>query len=443
MNIVCLNLRNVCLCRVRILLLISILFVSVGTYAGAFTPTDGGLVVNLQPGQRILISTMVDHDNNPATPDREYFVENYTRYPGDDYFKYDNQYSGGHHLKLVMQEEGATEPADHSIWTVDTALTRIDVKNVLKEGANKDYALGGISYTIWNDNRTLSTAIGSNDTYRFQGDLVEDVSSAKLCDVVFVVPTNDASVTSFDPKSTITKSADVRMRDKPTQDTQGRFNGRTGIGFLGMAYREVYWMESPRFNPPVTYINTPVLVFNTNKVEKKWHPGPIKPGCATYAYDDKPNHKNTPRTIFRLYILDEPFHSCPNTYSFAYNEQYTTKYRQSNTIGDSTGVKNVYTVDLQECMTRIPGTKYYQTDWMHVPEPDDSYYYVGWNDDYRNGSGGSPSEPLGYSTARSNFAPMSALPLQYMPSTLKAPKGALGHMIVDTTSAADNLGVDT
>ena len=48
MNIVCLNLRNVCLCRVRILLLISILFVSVGMYGVGFTPTDGGLVVNLK-----------------------------------------------------------------------------------------------------------------------------------------------------------------------------------------------------------------------------------------------------------------------------------------------------------------------------------------------------------------------------------------------------------
>ena len=43
MNIVCLNLKNVSLCRVRILLLISILFVSVGTYGAVydFTPTDG------------------------------------------------------------------------------------------------------------------------------------------------------------------------------------------------------------------------------------------------------------------------------------------------------------------------------------------------------------------------------------------------------------------
>ena len=36
MNIVCLNLKNVCLCRVRILLLISILFVSVGMYIAHF-----------------------------------------------------------------------------------------------------------------------------------------------------------------------------------------------------------------------------------------------------------------------------------------------------------------------------------------------------------------------------------------------------------------------
>ena len=415
-----------------------ILLASTRLFAGAFTPTDGGLVVNLKPGQRILISTMVDHDNNPATPDREYFVENYTRYTGDGYFTYDNKYSEGHHLKLVMQSDTAKEPASTSIWTVDTALTRIDVNNYAGGGKNKNYALGGISYTIWNDNRTLSTT-NTNNRWQFWGDLVEGTTSDKLCDVVFVVPTDYEFVTSFDPKRTITKSADVRMSDKPTQDSQGRFNGRTGIGFMGMAYREVYWMESPRFNSPVSYVNTPVLVFNTTDKTKSWQAGSIKPGCAAYAYDDKDNHKNTPRTIFRLYILDEPFHSCPNTYSFAYDEQYTTKYRQSNTMTDSTDVKNVYTVDLSECMTRIPGTEYYQTDLMHVPEPDDSYYYVGWNDDYRMGSGA--SEPLGSSTARSNFAPMSDLPLQYMPSTLKAPAGALGRMIVDTTSAADNLGV--
>ena len=436
MNIVCMKEL-----RVRFLLLISVLLVSAGMWGAddGFTPTDGGLVVNLKRGQRILISTMVDHDKNPATPDREYFVENYTRYGGDDYFTYDNKYSEGHHLKLVMQEEGATEPARTSIWTVDTALTRVDVKNVVKGGANKDYALGGISYTIWNDNRTLSTT-NSNNRWQFWGDLVEGTTSDKLCDVVFVVPTDYDHVTSFDPNRTITNSSDVRMRNKPVQDSKGRFNGRTGIGFMGMAYREVYWLEIPLFHTPVSYNNSALVVFNTTEADKTWGAGSIKPGCAGYAYNNK-THPKTPRTIFRLYILDEPFHSCPDTYSFAYDEQFTTKYRKSNTIGDSTGVKNVYTVDLSECMTHIPGTKYYQTDLMHVPEPDDSYYYVGWNDDYRNGYGGSPSERLGSSTAKSNFAPMSDLPLQYMPSTLKAPAGALGRMVVDTTSAADNLGV--
>ena len=109
--------------RVRILLLISVVMYSVGMWGGAFTPTDGGLVVNLKPGQHILISTMVDHDNNPATPDREYFVENYTRYSGDDYFTYDNKYSEGHHLKLVMQSDTATKPASTSTSSAATTST--------------------------------------------------------------------------------------------------------------------------------------------------------------------------------------------------------------------------------------------------------------------------------------------------------------------------------
>ena len=46
--------------KVRPLSFLLALFVTVNMYAGAFTPTDGGLVVNLKRGQRILISTMVD-----------------------------------------------------------------------------------------------------------------------------------------------------------------------------------------------------------------------------------------------------------------------------------------------------------------------------------------------------------------------------------------------
>jgi hypothetical protein len=165
--------------------------------AVGFTPTDGGLVVDLKQGDQILISTMVDTDGD-GTPDTEFFVENYSRY-SDGYFKYAND-STAYYLKLIPQGSGVTEPAEMSIWTVDTALTRVDTKNVVKGGAGKDYALGGISYTIWNDDRTLRTS--GNDLYKFYGDLeAKDKNTDKYTDVVFVIPTAEPGNASFDPKT--------------------------------------------------------------------------------------------------------------------------------------------------------------------------------------------------------------------------------------------------
>ena len=87
MNIVCLKKEL----RVRILLLISVVMYSVGMLGVGWTPTDAGLVVNLEQGERFLLSVMVsgDFDNNPATPntEREFFVNNYNRYEGS-YFGY-------------------------------------------------------------------------------------------------------------------------------------------------------------------------------------------------------------------------------------------------------------------------------------------------------------------------------------------------------------------
>ena len=177
MNIVCLNLKNVCLCRVRILLLISILFVSVGTYGLGYTPTDGGLVVNLKQGDHILLSVMIDDDNDPATPDVEYFVCHYPSQTGG-HFGYTNWDSGkGNFLKLFPQDAGATEPSKVSIWSIDTALTRF------KDGNN--YALGGISYTMWSSNTpsyTLLTASGTN--WKYQGDLTNSRDNDNARDVL-------------------------------------------------------------------------------------------------------------------------------------------------------------------------------------------------------------------------------------------------------------------
>ena len=80
---------NKMLMSARTLLLLTIvLLMPVRLWAVGWTPTDGGLVVNLEQGDRFLLSVLVDHDNNPSTPDREYFVVNYSRYEGDDYFHY-------------------------------------------------------------------------------------------------------------------------------------------------------------------------------------------------------------------------------------------------------------------------------------------------------------------------------------------------------------------
>ena len=396
--------------------------------AVGWTPTGGGLVVNLKPDDKILISVMVDHDNNPATPDREYFVENYTRYTGDGYFTYD---TASYYLKLVPQKEGATEPSEMSIWTVDSALTRVDEKNWAGGGAGKDYALGGIAYTIWNDNRTLKTY--NNDRFKFFGDLEKNSNNDKLCDVVFVIPTNHESITSFDPNNTMGRGT--------------KFNGETGRGFLGMTYREVYWLEIPRFNNPVCYTNAALVTFNTTKSNQTWGGNTIKSGRAAYAYaDDK--HKGTKRTIFRLYILNEPFVTCPDSYFFAYNEQDFLKYREGpstivtppKTWADSTAKKKVYTMDRLFRMERVDGTATYQTGLMNVPVSDSAYYYVGWHDDYRNGSGGSPSEPLGSSTAASAFTKIRELPMKSLAGKI-APAGSCGRMIVDTTVSGNNLNV--
>ena len=109
--------------KVRFLLLISLLFSCVGMYGAAvydFTPTDGGQVVNLKPGQQILLSTMVNGE--------EYFVCHYPSYTGG-YFNYTNwdvdgdaPQGKGNILKLIPQASDATEPSSTSIWTIDAPV---------------------------------------------------------------------------------------------------------------------------------------------------------------------------------------------------------------------------------------------------------------------------------------------------------------------------------
>lgn len=137
---------------IRILIVIMALFTAPRMFGAVydFTPTDGGLVVNLQPGQRILLSTMVNG--------QEYFVCHYPSYTGG-YFGYTNWDSEkGNFLKLIPQDVGATAPGAPSIWTIDNPVT------FLKSG--KRYPLDGIAYTMWStnpggDSYTLRTSDGT------------------------------------------------------------------------------------------------------------------------------------------------------------------------------------------------------------------------------------------------------------------------------------------
>lgn len=378
--------------------------------AVGWTPTDGGLVVNLEQGERFLLSVWVDKNGNGTEEDgEEFFVSNYTRYTGGYY-----SYGAGTYMKLLP----ATEVTEMNEWSVGAPLDR------------GDKSLGGIVYTIWNDGKTLKTS----DAFKFLGELTDNYADGKACDVVFVIPTergvptvDKRTVPSFDPEGTLGRGK------KP-------FNGRMGTGFLGMTYREVYMLQIPKANSPQSYTNAGLVTFNTTLSTWKLTSGAgdIAKGKAAYAYADS-KHDKTPRTIFRLYLLDNPINSCSG-YFFATDEQDYKRYRKNENnpqkSSDSTAAKKIYTMDRLMCMSRVGSTKYYQTDLMRVPEPDSTYYYVGYNNEYKDDDG----ESMGTSGAHSEFTKIRNLPLTNLP-TFKAPAGAYGQIVVDTSSSDPNLGV--
>ena len=141
----------------RIYTILSLLLLSLPTrlWAVGWTPTDAGLVVNLEQGDRFLLSVWVDINNNKAEdPGEEFFVSNYNRYSGGYY-----NYTAGSFMKLLP----ATEVTEMNEWSVGAPLAR---------GTK---ALGGIAYTIWNDGKTLKTS----DSFKFLGDLTDNYSDAK------------------------------------------------------------------------------------------------------------------------------------------------------------------------------------------------------------------------------------------------------------------------
>ena len=399
--------------KVRILLLISVLLACAKMYGAGFTPTEGGLVVNLKPGDRFLLSVVIDEDGNPltTTDSVEYFVCDYTDYTGGIF-----KYKSGHTLKLIPQSPTATEPSETSIWTVQDTLVRAATKY-----------LGGVPgtyYTMWSK---AGYTLKLEGKFKTQGGL-DTKKDDNAADVVFVVPTGQAT-TSFDPNETLGRGQ--------------KFSAKKGIGFLGMPYREVYWLDIPKGNSPSSYTNASVVGFNRTQASFDYaidgsKKETAKPGQALYSFADN-KHKPTPRTIFRLYVLDEEtVSSCPESnYYFAYSQRFWASYRKDEptppTSPTYTKKASFLTMDRLHCMDSIPGTKYWQTDWMTVPELDSARYYVGYKNHFARTKDGAPF------AAKYTF--FEELPLQHMPG-LKAPKGAFGRMIADTTNtSANNLGV--
>ena len=405
----------------RTLLLSISLCVSILTFAVGFTPTDCGLVVNLKPGDQILLSTMVDTDGD-GIAETEYFVCDYPFHSGGRF-----DYKTGNTLKLIPQDNGATEPSSVSVWSIDTALTRVRPED------KKDYALGGISYTMWS-NGSYTLAVTAKNGFKYQGDLSNDKGSSALCDVVFVIPTAFESNTSLDPNNTLGKGT--------------LFDGATGVGFAGMVYREVFWLDIPRYNMPISYTNASVLGFNTTLSDYKYSDNAetAKPGQALYAFADN-KHKPTKRTLFRLYILNEPLNTCPDSYFFAHDKQDYLKYRRGPyekeklEWKDSTAYKKVYSMDRLECMEQVGSTTIYKTNLMRMPEKDSAYFYVGNRNKYVEEG---DAVPLGTNGAVSMFTPLSELRIYALKDALTAftpLAGAMGRMVVDIASGQDNLGV--
>lgn len=410
---------------VRILLLISVVLCSVGVWGAAtydFEPTAGGLVVNLKSGDQILLSTWVDVNSNGVEDDgEEFFVCHYPDYTTGSYFGYTNWDSNkGNFLKLVPQDADATEPASPSIWRIDDPVT-------FRTNGGIIYPWEGIAYTMWStnpngDSYTLRTSDGN--AFRFQGDLTREANHPNICNAIFVVPTNRPDkVISFDPNNTMRRGT--------------LFDGEKGYGFLGLPYREVYWLDIPRGNGPYSYTNASVVGFNKtlSTIQYSNNEASARPGQALYAFGNKDKHHKTPRTIFRLYVLNDPLTStCADSYYFAYDEQDVVKYNKNFAVTPATYTteKKIYTIDHLVCMDSLPGTKYYVSDWMNVPVSDNTYYYVGYKNKYCHTSSGDAFD--------SYFKKIETLPVWHL--GLPAPRGAYGRMVVDTTqTSAQNLDV--
>ena len=396
--------------NIIIALFFSLVLVPLHVFGLGYTPTDGGLVVNLKAGDQILLSTMVNGE--------EYFVCHYPGYTGGhfNYYNWDDKGSGNI-LKLIPQDAGVTEPASPSIWMID------DPKPFKSGGTT--YTFDGIGYTMWSTNPggdSYTLVCSPGNSFKYQGYLTREADHANICNAIFVVPTDRGDkVETFDPNNTMGRGT--------------KFNGEKGYGFLGLPYREVYWLDIPRGNSnPMAYTNASVVSFNTTTSDYKYSSNAetAKPGQAMYAFaDDK--HKPTKRTIFRLYVLNDPLTStCADSYFFAYDEQDSVRYYEWDKK-KYTSWRKIYTIDRLVCMERLGETEFYLTDFMNLPTSDSAYYYVGYKNKYCHTSRGD--------RFNSQFKQIDTLKIHYL--GLPAPRGAYGQIIVDTTKTSKlNLGAE-
>ena len=410
----------------RFIALFVLFLLPIRMYGAGWTPTDAGFVLNFESGDQFLLSVWIDlNGNGTEEAGEEFFVCDYPSYNGGRF-----NYKAENYLKLVPQAAGATTPSPASVWTIREPISRISGKN--------NYSLGGISYTMWgNSGRTLYAAESptKSSTFKFLGYLTDNENHGDLCDVVIVVPSNNSRTKCMDPNNTLGRA----------ESAGGKFNSQMGTGFAGMVYREVYLFDIPRANNPVAYTNASLVTFNTSNSNKSWSAGTIKPGFAAYAFADS-KHDPTTRTLFRLYVLNEKkFVSC-NSYFFGWDVQDYTKYRQSNTMTDSTSARKIYALDHFVPMERVGDTKYYQTAGTTIPSDDSTYYYVGKNNTFFatapfNGNYLGLSHDAKAVSAFKHISNLRIRQLKDEATPFVPSKNAYGYLAVDTTVAENNLGV--
>ena len=326
--------------------------------AGAWTPTDAGLVVQLKPNDQFRLSTVING--------KEYFVcddKNFNN-PALNHFNYKQ---GDNILKLIPRNSDGTPPGG-SLWKVGAPLQHITTKKADLNLNNNPYDLvkgiDGIVYMMWSeDNQTLTT---SGNDYTITGALTNNTGNY-TCNVAFAIPTVQARA-DMDPKNSLGRTFP--------------FDGQMGVDEEGNVWREVYWFHKSKINAPVySYAAFGLTAFSTSN------------GKAYQINGKSTGSGKNARMLFRLYIEEEhPFESCPKSYFFAHNEQNYLRFLKFTSLPinstDSTAARKIYTHDHHHCMERVGDSKYYQTDLFKITPSDSTYFYIGKNNEYYSAAKG-------------------------------------------------------